>query len=143
MDDVQDEKWYPRGLPGPVSKKVARGAACLLATLLSACGTAAGGAGGAGGDPAPAEDREGVFDFLVTSLNFYYPEPIGQSDQDAPNPCGLDGATDNTIYRPLLFSDAVVNGFDLDGVASVDDAGLCGQALSAHRAHAERRIARY
>lgn len=124
-----------RVLPAPVSEKSLRSTAVLLLALLAACGgstadvgEADAGAGGAGGDPTPAEDRDGVFDFLVTSLNFYYPEPIAQSDEEVPNPCGLDGTTDNTIYRPLLFSDAIVNGFDLDGITSVDDAGLCGQA---------------
>ncbi len=85
------------------------------------------GAGGSGGTPAPAENRAGVFDFLVTSLNFYYPEPLEEAGEEAPNPCGLAGATDNTIYRPLLFGDAAVDGFDLDGLVSTDDAGLCGQ----------------
>ncbi|MGD8824083.1 MAG: hypothetical protein PVI24_03820 [Myxococcales bacterium] len=107
-----------------------------LAAALCGCGSSAlpsaeggGGTAGAGGNPAALpSDREGVFDFLVTSLNFYYPEPIEELAEEIPNPCGLDGTTDNTMYRPLSFGEAVVNGFDLDGVASADGSGPCGQA---------------
>lgn len=119
-------------LLGLLPQRCAPWAAVFLISLWTGCGDAGSVVGvdpGVGGSPAPpTEDRRGVFDFLVTSLNFYYPEPIDESDQQASNPCGLEGATDNTFYRPLLFSDARVDGFDLDGAVSVDDEGLCGQA---------------
>lgn len=123
-----------RALPFPRVGPPA-GLLCLVAAM-GGCGGGAplvpgedGGTAGAGGDPGVLpSDREGVFDFLVTSLNFYYPEPIDEAAEEIPNPCGLNGTTDNTMYRPLSFGEAIVNGFDLDGVASLDDGGACGQA---------------
>lgn len=100
-------------------------AALLVIAMLAACGDSTTGSenGGAGGIA-----DEGVYDFLATELNFYYPEGLGESDTDAPNPCGLATTTDNTIYRPLLFDGVAVNGFDLDDIVSNGDSGLCGQA---------------
>ncbi len=97
--------------------------------MLAACGDSSTGSdngsdsGGAGGTV-----DDGVYDFLATELNFYYPEGLDESDTDAPNPCGLATITDNTVYRPLLFDGVTVNGFDLDDVVSNGDTGLCGQA---------------
>ncbi|MDH3199878.1 MAG: hypothetical protein OEM15_03190 [Myxococcales bacterium] len=106
-------------------------AALLLIAVLAACGdstTSSDNTGGAGGTiPAPTVE-EGVYDFLATELNFYYPEGLSESDTDATNLCGLDTITDNTTYRPLLFDDVVVNGFDLDDAVSTGDSGLCAQA---------------
>ena len=113
-------------------------AVCLL---MLACGgtsngddpgTASGpGEGGTGGsrsdDPVGPRVEPGVYDFLATELNFYYPPGLEESDEVAANPCGLNAGTDNTTYRPLLFDSVVVDGFDLDGVSSADDSGACGQ----------------
>ncbi len=106
-------------------------AALLLLATIAACGdgtASSENAGGAGGTAPQPQADEGVYDFLATELNFYYPEGLGESDTDAVNPCGLDTITDNTIYRPLLFDDVIVDGFDLDGAASTGDGGLCPQA---------------
>ena len=94
----------------------------LPLAVLAACGDGAtqsgagGNTGGSGGVvPTPGE---GVYDFLATELNFYYPEGLGESEADTTNPCGLDTTTDNTTYRPLLFDGLVVDGFDLDEVTA-------------------------
>lgn len=79
-------------------------------------------------DDTPREEPAGVVDFIATELNFYYPDGLGESEVDAPNPCGLSTPTDNTIYRPLTYDGVTVEGFDLDGEVSTGDAGLCGQS---------------
>jgi hypothetical protein len=104
----------------------------LLLVLLAACGSDATGGGlpvpDGGVDPRGPLEPVDSFDFLATELNFYYPEGIGQSDQQAPNLCGLPAPTDNTFYEPLLYDDVRVTGFDMDDTVSTSDSGLCGQA---------------
>lgn len=103
--------------------------AILFFVMTAACGgSATGGTAGSGGSAPTRALEEGVYDFIATELNFYYPEGLGESEVEATNPCGLNISTDNTTYRPLVFDDVVVDGFDLDGAASVDTSGLCGQA---------------
>jgi len=119
----------PRGMLSPAQ---ARSLAPLL-VLIAACGSASAPelVPDGGVDDTP-DARVAVpvdsFDFLATELNFYYPEGIGQSEEQAPNPCGLTAPTDNTLYEPLLYDEVVVTGFDMDDLVSTDGAGLCGQA---------------
>jgi hypothetical protein len=59
-----------------------------------------------------------TYDFIVSELNLYYPEGLTSSDEEAPNPCGLDLQTDNSVYEPLVLEGLEVDGFDLDGAHS-------------------------
>ncbi|MEL6181902.1 MAG: hypothetical protein AAFS10_23275 [Myxococcota bacterium] len=72
----------------------------------------------------PQEDRS-TLDFIVTEMNFYFPEGIEPSSNTVANPCGLDAGTDNTTYQPLNLDGLPVDGFDLDGAASDGSEGFC------------------
>jgi hypothetical protein len=73
-----------------------------------------------GTSPTPSA----TYDFIVSELNFYFPEGLASADEEAPNPCGLDANTDNTLYEPLALEGLEVDGFDLDGEDS-QGSGLC------------------
>lgn len=80
-------------------------------------------------EPAPFPDvARDTQDFIVTELNFYFPDGLTPAEAQTTNPCGTDESTDNTRYAPLSIAGLMVDGFDLDGVASTDAEGLCGQA---------------
>lgn len=75
--------------------------------------------------PLPTPDTS-VRDFIVTEMNFYFPEGIAPTGDRVPNPCGLDTGTDNTTYQPLNLDGLKVEGFDLDGMVTVGGDGPCG-----------------
>lgn len=116
----------------------------LASTGLMACGGDEGGASANAGDesddevnneeddalPAPEpfpEADTSTLDFLVTELNFYFPEGIAPQAETVENPCGLNEATDNTSYKPLNLEGLTVEGFDLDSQATEASQGLCAQ----------------
>ena len=49
---------------------------------------------------------------------------LASTEEEAPNPCGLNTYTDNTTYEPLGLGGLEVDGFDLDGEVS-EGGGLC------------------
>ena len=77
--------------------------------------------------PFPEAQRTAL-DFIVTEMNFYFPEGLDAPRPPTQNPCGGSQLTDNTMYTPLTLDGLEVEGFDLDDTVSADDDGLCGQA---------------
>lgn len=75
----------------------------------------------------PWPPQQTTQDFIITSLSFLVPEGIAESRQTVPNPCGVDGNSDNTEYQPLLLEGLAVDGFDLDGVDSQGE-GPCAHS---------------
>jgi hypothetical protein len=76
--------------------------------------------------PFPEAQRSSI-DFIVTEMNFHFPDGIDATAPMTANPCGVSQFTDNTMYAPLTLDGLVVDGFDLDETVSADDAGRCGQ----------------
>jgi len=77
-------------------------------------------------EPAQPE-LAATYDFIVSELNLFYPDGLEESGEEAANPCGLDLATDNSVYEPLKLDGLTVDGFDLDGEGSILE-GPCAQA---------------
>ena len=77
-------------------------------------------------EPEAVAEAQTSFDFIVTEMNFYFPEGLAPTETEAPNPCGLAGNTDNTVYQPLGLEGLVVEGFDLDGAEGAE--GMCAHS---------------
>jgi hypothetical protein len=117
---------------------LARSLVALCVLVVAACDDGTSGAPAQGDEAADilavadvealaAPEPATTYDFIVSELNLYYPEGLTASDDEAPNPCGLDLQTDNSVYEPLNIEGLKVNGFDLDGAHTTGD-GPCAHS---------------